>query len=90
MDSAKYSPVKMFVQERCDISDMDAMTALDDLYNAYLHFCKEKNIGVCKDLDLRNALKAMGFEHTRSRCPGNDMVIHRNPVSAFRGIRLRP
>ena len=90
VDSAKYSPVKMFVQERCDISDMDAMTALDDLYNAYLHFCKEKNIGVCKDSDLRNALKAMGFEHTRSRCPGNDMVIHRNPVSAFRGIRLRP
>lgn len=90
VDSAKYSPVKMFVQERCDISDMDAMTALDDLYDAYLHFCKEKNIGVCKDSDLRNALKAMGFEHTRSRCPGNDMVIHRNPVSAFRGIRLRP
>ena len=90
MDSAKYSPVKMFVQERCDISDMDAMTALDDLYNAYLHFCKEKNIGVCKDSDLRNALKAMGFEHIRSRCPGNDMVIRRNAVSAFRGIRLRP
>lgn len=80
----------MFVQERCDISDMDAMTALDDLYNAYLHFCKEKNIGVCKDSDLRNALKAMGFEHIRSRCPGNDMVIRRNAVSAFRGIRLRP
>lgn len=90
VDSAKYSPVKMFVQERCDISDMDAMTALDDLYNAYLHFCKEKNIGVCKDSDLRNALKAMGFEHIRSRCPGNDMVIRRNAVSAFRGIRLRP
>lgn len=89
VDSAKYSPVKMFVQERCDISDMDAMTALDDLYNAYLHFCKEKNIGVCKDSDLRNALKAMGFEHIRSRCPGNDMVIRRNAVSAFRGIRLR-
>lgn len=90
VDSAKYSPVKIFVQERCDISDMDAMTALDDLYNAYLHFCKEKNIGVCKDSDLRNALKAMGFEHIRSRCPGNDMVIRRNAVSAFRGIRLRP
>lgn len=90
VDSAKYSPVKMFVQERCDISDMDAMTALDDLYNAYLHFCKEKNIGACKDSDLRNALKAMGFEHIRSRCPGNDMVIRRNAVSAFRGIRLRP
>lgn len=90
VDSAKYSPVKMFVQERCDISDMDAMTALDDLYNAYLHFCKEKNIGVCKDSDLRNALKAMGFEHIRSRCPGNDMVIRRNAVSAFQGIRLRP
>lgn len=90
VDSAKYSPVKMFVQECCDISDMDAMTALDDLYNAYLHFCKEKNIGVCKDSDLRNALKAMGFEHIRSRCPGNDMVIRRNAVSAFRGIRLRP
>lgn len=90
VDSAKYSPVKMIVQECCDISDMDAMTALDDLYNAYLHFCKEKNIGVCKDSDLRNALKAMGFEHIRSRCPGNDMVIRRNAVSAFRGIRLRP
>lgn len=90
VDSAKYSPVKRFVQEICDTSNINAEVALSDLYEAYLDFCKEKNIGACKDSDLRRTLIAMGFEHGRSRCSGEGMIAHEHPVSAFRGIRLRP
>lgn len=90
VDSAKYSPVKRFVQEICDTSNINAEVALSDLYEAYLFFCKEKNIGACTDSDLRKALIAMGFEHGRSRCSGEGMIAHEHPVSAFRGIRLRP
>ena len=90
VDSAKYSPVKRFVQEICDTSNINAEVALSDLYEAYLDFCKEKNIGACTDSDLRRTLIAMGFEHGRSRCSGEGMIAHEHPVSAFRGIRLRP
>ena len=90
VDSAKYSPVKRFVQEICDTSNINAEVALSDLYKAYLDFCKEQNIGACTDSDLRKALIAMGFEHMRSRCSGEGMIAHEHAVSAFRGIRLRP
>ena len=90
VDSAKYSPVKRFVQEICDTSNINAEVALSDLYEAYLDFCKEKNIGAGTDSDLRRTLIAMGFEHGRSRCSGEGMIAHEHPVSAFRGIRLRP
>lgn len=90
VDSAKYSPVKRFVQEICDTSNINAEVALSDLYEAYLDFCKEKNIGACTDSDLRKALIEMGFEHVRSRCSGEGMIAHEHAVSAFRGIRLRP
>ena len=90
VDSAKYSPVKRFVQEICDTSNINAEVALSDLYKAYLDFCKEQNIGACTDSDLRKALIAMGFEHMRSRCSGKGMIAHEHAVSAFRGIRLRP
>ena len=90
VDSAKYSPVKRFVQEICDTSNINAEVALSDLYKAYLDFCKGQNIGACTDSDLRKALIAMGFEHMRSRCSGEGMIAHEHAVSAFRGIRLRP
>ena len=90
VDSAKYSPVKRFVQEICDTSNINAEVALSDLYEAYLDFCKEKNIGACTDSDLRKALIEMGFEHVRSRCSGEGMIAHEHAVSAFRGIHLRP
>ena len=90
VDSAKYSPVKRFVQEICDTSNINAEVALSDLYEAYLDFCKEKNIGACTDSDLRKALIEMGFEHVRSRCSGEGMIAHEHAVSAFRGICLRP
>lgn len=90
VDSAKYSPVKRFVQEICDTSNINAEVALSDLYKAYLDFCKEQNIGACTDSDLRKALIAMGFEHMRSRCSGEGMIAHEHAVSAFRGIRFRP
>jgi len=90
VDSAKYSPVKRFVQEICDTSNINAEVALSDLYKAYLDFCKEQNIGACTDSDLRKALIAMGFEHMRSRCSGEGMIAHEHAVSEFRGIRLRP
>lgn len=35
VDSAKYSPVKRFVQEICDTSNINAEVALSDLYEAY-------------------------------------------------------
>lgn len=89
VDNAKYSPVKRFVREICDTGNINAEVALDDLYKAYLDFCKEKNIGACKDSDLRKKLIAMGFEHVRSRCSGEGMIAHEHPVSAFRGICFR-
>lgn len=79
-----------FVQESCERCDPDVVTALEDLYNAYLDFCKEKDVWACSRSAFKEALTMMELEHTRSRCPGNDMVVRKNPVSAFRGIRLRP
>lgn len=90
VDSAKCSPVRRFVQEICDTSNINAEVVLSDLYEAYLDFCKEKNIEACKGSDLRKALIAMGFEHIRSRCSGEGMIEHEHAVSAFRGIHLRP
>lgn len=97
VDSAEYvvqnSSIKsagQFVQESCERCDPDVVTALEDLYNAYLDFCKEKDVWACSRSDFKEALTMMELEHTRSRCPGNDMIVRKNPVSAFRGIRLRP
>lgn len=97
VDSAKYvvqnSSIKsagQFVQESCERCDPDVVTALEDLYNAYLDFCKEKDVWACSRSAFKEALTMMELEHTRSRCPGNDMIVRKNPVSAFRGIRLRP
>lgn len=82
--------VMQFVQESCERCEPNVETALEDLYNAYLDFCKEKSMRACNQSDFREALIMMGLEHKRSRCPGNDMIVRKNPVSAFRGIRLRP
>ena len=97
VDSAEYvvqnSSVKsagQFVQESCERCDPDVVTALEDLYNAYLDFCKEKDVWACSRSAFKETLTMMELEHTRSRCPGNDMIVRKNPVSAFRGIRLRP
>lgn len=97
VDSAEYvvqnSSIKsagQFVQESCERCDPDVVTALEDLYNAYLDFCKEKGVWACSRSAFKEALTMMELEHTRSRCPGNDMIVRKNPVSAFRGIRLRP
>lgn len=97
VDSAEYvvqnSSIKsagQFVQESCERCDPDVVTALEDLYNAYLDFCKEKDVWACSRSAFKEALTIMELEHTRSRCPGNDMIVRKNPVSAFRGIRLRP
>ena len=97
VDSAEYvvqnSSIKsagQFVQESCERCDPDVVTALEDLYNAYLDFCKEKDVWACSSSAFQEALTMMELEHTRSRCPGNDMIVRKNPVSAFRGIRLRP
>lgn len=97
VDSAEYvvqnSSIKsagQFVQESCERCDPDVVTALEDLYNAYLGFCKEKDVWACSRSAFKEALTMMELEHTRSRCPGNDMIVRKNPVSAFRGIRLRP
>lgn len=97
VDSAEYvvqnSSIKsagQFVQESCERCDPDVVTALEDLYNAYLDFCKEKDVWACSRSAFKEALTMMELEHTRSRCPGNDMIVRKNPVSAFRGIRLRP
>lgn len=97
VDSAEYvvqnSSIKsagQFVQESCERCDPDVVTALEDLYNAYLDFCKEKDVWACSRSAFKEALTMIELEHTRSRCPGNDMIVRKNPVSAFRGIRLRP
>ena len=97
VDSAEYvvqnSSIKsagQFVQESCERCDPDVVTALEDLYNAYLDFCKEKDVWACSRSAFKEALTMMELEHTRSRCPGNDMIVRKNPVSAFRGIRLHP
>ena len=97
VDSAEYvvqnSSIKsagQFVQESCERCDPDVVTALEDLYNAYLDFCKEKDVWACSRSAFKETLTMMELEHTRSRCPGNDMIVRKNPVSAFRGIRLRP
>lgn len=82
--------VGQFVQESCERCDPDVVTALEDLYNAYLDFCKENDVWACSRSAFKEALTMMELEHTRSRCPGNDMIVRKNPVSAFRGIRLRP
>ena len=36
--------VGKFVQESCDMSEPKAVTATEDLYNAYFDYCKEKDI----------------------------------------------
>ena len=82
--------VGQFVQESCERCDPDVVTALEDLYKAYLDFCKENDVWACSRSAFKEALTMMELEHTRSRCPGNDMIVRKNPVSAFRGIRLRP
>ena len=82
--------VGKFVQESCDMSEPKAVTATEDLYNAYLDYCKEKDIWACSQTAFTKGLTQMGLKHTRSRCTGEDMIVRKNPVSAFQGIKLRP
>lgn len=82
--------VGKFVQESCDMSEPKAVTATEDLYNAYLDYCKEKDMWACSQTVFTKGLTQMGLNHTRSRCTGEDMIVRKNPVSAFKGIRLRP
>lgn len=82
--------VKPFVQECCERCDPSVSTSLEDLYNAYLGYCKEKDEWACSQSDFRETLEKLGLEHHRSRCPNSGMTIYTNPVSAFKGIRLLP
>ena len=82
--------VGKFVQESCDMSEPKAVTATEDLYNAYFDYCKEKDIWACSQTAFTKGLTQMGLKHTRSRCTGEDMIVRKNPVSAFQGIKLRP
>lgn len=82
--------VKPFVQECCERCDPSVSTSLEDLYNAYLGYCKEKDEWACCQSDFRETLEKLGLEHHRSRCPNSGMTIYTNPVSAFKGIRLLP
>ena len=82
--------VGKFVQESCDMSKPKAVTATEDLYNAYFDYCKEKDIWACSQTAFTKGLTQMGLKHTRSRCTGEDMIVRKNPVSAFQGIKLRP
>ena len=82
--------VGKFVQESCDMSEPKAVTATEDLYNAYFDYCKEKDIWACSQTAFTKGLTQMGLKHTRSRCTGKDMIVRKNPVSAFQGIKLRP
>ena len=82
--------VGKFVQESCDMSEPKAVTATEDLYNAYWDYCKEKDMWACSQTVFTKGLTQMGLNHTRSRCTGEDMIVRKNPVSAFQGIRLRP
>ena len=82
--------VGQFVEESCERCDPEVKTALEDLYDAYLDFCKEKDIWACSKSAFREALTMMKLEHKRFRCPDSNMVVRKNPVSSFCGIRLRP
>lgn len=82
--------VKPFVEECCERCDPSVSTSLEDLYNAYLGYCKEKDEWACSQSDFRETLEKLGLEHHRSRCPNSGMTIYTNPVSAFKGIRLLP
>ena len=82
--------VGKFVQESCDKSESKAVTATEDLYNAYSDYCKEKNMWACSQKAFTKELTQMKIEHTRFRCTGEDMIARKNPVSAFKGIKLRP
>ena len=74
----------------CDKSESKAVTATEDLYNAYSDYCKEKNMWACSQKAFTKELTQMKIEHTRFRCTGEDMIARKNPVSAFKGIKLRP
>lgn len=81
--------VKPFVQECCEKCNPNISTALDDLYDAYLDYCKEKDERVCSQTDFKEVLEKLGLEHHRSRCQGSGRE-HKNAVSSFHGIRLLP
>ena len=59
-------------------------------YKRTIDYCKEKNIWACSQTAFTKGLTQMGLKHTRSRCTGEDMIVRKNPVSAFQGIKLRP
>lgn len=82
--------VEKFVQESCDVSEPEVLTATEDLYNAYLDYCKEKKMWECSLMAFKKALIGMDYKHKRVRRTGEDMIARKNPVSAFKGIRLRP
>ena len=82
--------VEKFVQESCDVSEPEVLTATENLYNAYLDYCKEKKMWECSLMAFKKALIGMDYKHKRVRRTGEDMIARKNPVSAFKGIRLRP
>lgn len=82
--------VGKFIQESCDRSEPKAVTATEDLYNAYSDYCKEENMLACSKKAFTKELTQRGIKHIRFRCIGEDMIARKNPVSAFQGIRFRP
>ena len=56
--------VGKFVQESCDKSESKAVTATEDLYNAYSDYCKEKNMWACSQKAFTKELTQMKIEHT--------------------------
>ena len=51
--------VGKFVQESCDKSESKAVTATEDLYNAYSDYCKEKNMWACSQKAFTKELTQM-------------------------------
>ena len=54
--------VGKFVQESCDMSEPKAVTATEDLYNAYWDYCKEKDMWACSQTVFTKGLTRNGAE----------------------------
>lgn len=55
--------VGKFVQESCDMSEPKAVTATEDLYNAYWDYCKEKDKTFLNERKQFQAVRRFGAQH---------------------------
>lgn len=58
--------VGKFIQESCDRSEPKAVTATEDLYNAYSDYCKEKNMCACSKKAFTQELTQRGIRRFQS------------------------